>query len=106
MLGPLSPSGHIPGLGDGNEAYFDPPNVDLDQYFDSNAFLNDANFGGDGTDFNFGLDHHDAQNPLDNHPETKSGKDTPSPTDTEEIQRDDFGNDSNPSRDNKRQRVG
>ena len=68
MLGPLSPSGRIPGLGansagpgmgggDGTDNnYFDPSNtVDFDQFFDPNAFLNDQNFG-DGNDFNFNLD--------------------------------------------------
>ncbi|PHH81401.1 hypothetical protein CDD82_878 [Ophiocordyceps australis] len=60
MLGPLSPSGQIPGLGDGNGHLFDPPNVDLDQYFDSNAFLHDASFTGDGNDFNFSLDGGDS----------------------------------------------
>ncbi|KND94074.1 Heat shock factor protein [Tolypocladium ophioglossoides CBS 100239] len=106
MLGPLSPSGHIPGLGDGNDAYFDTPNVDLDQYFDSNAFLNDANFG-DGSDFNFNLDAGGMHNPLNsNGGEIKhQGKDTPSPTGTEEIQRDDFGGMS-PDRDSKRRRMG
>ncbi|KAG5928670.1 hypothetical protein E4U42_000202 [Claviceps africana] len=56
MLGPLSPSGRIPALEDAGEGFFDPPNVDLDQFFDSNAFLNDPAFGTDGTDFNFALD--------------------------------------------------
>ncbi|KAL7951005.1 hypothetical protein V8C42DRAFT_308236 [Trichoderma barbatum] len=99
ILGPLSPSGHIPGLEDGAGAYFDPPNVDLDQFFDSNAFLNDAHFG-DGTDFNFNLDADGLGHGL-NHK-----FDTPSPTGTEEIQRDDFGMNDSPNHENKRRRMG
>lgn len=94
MLGPLSPSGRIPGLGDGNEAYFDQPNVDLDQFFDSNAFLNDAHFGTDGNDFNFNIDP-GADDALG-----KERNSTPSPTGTEEIQREDLDDG------NKRRRVG
>lgn len=96
ILGPLSPSGHIPGLdSENNDTYFDAPNVDLDQYFDSSAFLNDANFG-DGSDFNFNLDGVglDAVDGV------------PSPTGTEEIQREDFAADDVSSHDNKRRRVG
>ncbi|KAF5708084.1 heat shock factor [Fusarium mundagurra] len=52
LLRPLSPAGQIPGLGDG-EAYFDPQLVDLDQYFDSNAFLCGGHFGADSNDFDF-----------------------------------------------------
>ncbi|KHN98294.1 Peptidyl-prolyl cis-trans isomerase, cyclophilin-type [Metarhizium album ARSEF 1941] len=92
MLGPLSPSGRIPGLDDGTEAYFDPPNVDLDQYLDSNAFLDDAHFG-DGNDFNFNLDG--AADVV------KNGQH--SPTGTEEIQRDDC--DTAQGEANKKQRV-
>ncbi|KAH7116471.1 HSF-type DNA-binding-domain-containing protein [Dactylonectria macrodidyma] len=67
LRGPLSKSGHVPGLGGGTDASFDPPTVDLDQYFDSNAFLNDGHFGGDsndfnGNDFNFTLDPDSATN--------------------------------------------
>ncbi|KAK4152033.1 hypothetical protein C8A00DRAFT_44849 [Chaetomidium leptoderma] len=68
LLGPLSPSGRIPGLddqGNPNTSYFD--NVDYDQFIHPNAF-SDPNFetagldgmglptGTDGTDFNFSLD--------------------------------------------------
>ncbi|KAH6608049.1 heat shock factor [Trichoderma cornu-damae] len=106
ILGPLSPSGHIPGLGDGNEAYFDPPNVDLDQFFDSNAFLNDAHFG-DGNDFNFNLDSDGLNNGLHHDLDGTNHKfDTPSPTGTEEIQRDDIGLNDGPNHENKRRRMG
>jgi heat shock transcription factor len=83
MLGPLSPSGRIPGLDDSNDGYFDGPNVDLDQYFDSNAFLNDAHFGTDGDDFNFNIDGA-------GHDLARRGNGTPSPAGTEEIYRDDL----------------
>ena len=70
LLGPLSPSGRIPGLdpqGNPNTSYFD--NADFDQFINSNA-LSDPNglenpvFDGigdsvgnvDGNDFNFSLD--------------------------------------------------
>ncbi|RFU73649.1 heat shock factor [Trichoderma arundinaceum] len=107
ILGPLSPSGHIPGLEDGSEAYFDPPNVDLDQFFDSNAFLNDAHFG-DGNDFNFNLDADGLNNGLNHNLDagTKHKFDTPSPSGTEEIQRDDLGLNGSPDHENKRRRVG
>ncbi|UKZ82058.1 hypothetical protein TrVFT333_009841 [Trichoderma virens FT-333] len=104
ILGPLSPSGHIPGLEDGTEAYFDPPNVDLDQFFDSNAFLNDATHYGDGSDFNFNLDADGLGQGLNHGLNHKF--DTPSPTGTEEIQRDDFGLKDSPDRENKRRRMG
>lgn len=102
ILGPLSPNGHIPGIDDGNEAYFDAPPVDLDQFFDSNAFLNDAHFG-DGNDFNFNLDADGLNNGLDA-PHHKF--DTPSPAGTEEIHRDDLGLNGSPNHENKRRRMG
>ncbi|KAL7799767.1 hypothetical protein V8C37DRAFT_407330 [Trichoderma ceciliae] len=106
ILGPLSPNGHIPGLEDGSEAYFDPPNVDLDQFFDSDAFLNDAHFG-DGNDFNFNLDADGLSNGLDHGLSGVNHKfDTPSPTGTEEIQRDDLGLNGSPNHENKRRRMG
>lgn len=107
MLGPLSPSGRIPGLGSdpnaaaaGSENYFDPAGgVDFDQFFDSNAFLNDQNFG-DGNDFNFNLDgagaggDHNTMPPVATGglevPTGSSGNNTPSPAGTEEIPRADF----------------
>lgn len=68
LLGPLSPSGRIPGLdehGNPNTSYFD--NVDYDQFIHQNAFSDPAfdtagldgmgvPGGADGTDFNFSLD--------------------------------------------------
>ncbi|KAL1843652.1 hypothetical protein VTJ49DRAFT_634 [Mycothermus thermophilus] len=65
MLGPLSPSGRIPGLdehGNPNTNYFD--SVDFNEFVNPTAF-GDQNFDGgdldgmgaaDGTDFNFSLD--------------------------------------------------
>ncbi|KAH7155348.1 hypothetical protein B0J13DRAFT_223764 [Dactylonectria estremocensis] len=109
LLGPLSPSGHIPGLSEHAE-YFDPPPVDLDQYFDSNAFLNDSHFGGDGNDFNFTLDPdpNNNNNSLKPHRDLGGGgtNNTPSPAGTEEIPRGDLGYDDSPNRSIKRQRVG
>ncbi|KAL7926589.1 hypothetical protein ACQKWADRAFT_143955 [Trichoderma austrokoningii] len=102
ILGPLSPNGHIPGIDDGNEAYFDAPPVDLDQFFDSNAFLNDAHFG-DGNDFNFNLDADGLHNGLD---ASNHKFDTPSPAGTEEIHRDDLGLNGSPDQGNKRRRMG
>jgi heat shock transcription factor len=55
LLGPLSPSGHVPDLGDG-EAYFDPQPVDPNQYFDTNAFLGNGHFGAHENNSNFTLD--------------------------------------------------
>ena len=101
MLGPLSPSGRIPGLADGEDGYFnEPSNVDLDQFFDSNAFLNDANFGADGNDFNFNIDAdgNAVQGGDDN------DENNPSPANTEEIEREDDFN-GTPDRAKKR-RVG
>ncbi|KAM0251097.1 hypothetical protein ACHAQJ_008341 [Trichoderma viride] len=107
ILGPLSPSGHIPGLEEenGNGAYFDAPPVDLDQFFDSNAFLNDAHFG-DGNDFNFNLEADGLNNGLNHGLDGINHKfDTPSPSGTEEIHRDDdFALSGSPG--NKRRRMG
>lgn len=113
LLGPLSPNGHIPGIGEGaNDTYFDPPPVDLDQFFDSNAFLNDGHFGGDGNDFNFSLDadpgnHNISNNSLKPDPDNSvaAHNNTPSPAGTEEIPRADLGYDGSP-RGSKRQRMG
>ncbi|EXL90008.1 hypothetical protein NOF04DRAFT_1093069 [Fusarium oxysporum II5] len=111
LLRPLSPAGQIPGLGDG-EAYFDPQPVDLDQYFDSNAFLGDGHFGADGNDFNFAPDT-DSNSHNNNsllHPEQTiphgGTTSTLNPASTEEISRNDPGLDSTPGRGTKRQRVG
>lgn len=106
LLGPLSPSGRIPGL-DNSEAYFDAPNVDLDQFLNSDAFLSGGEFGGDdGNDFNFNLGQDAAGNGQQASGETK--KDTPSSTGTEEIPREDFEEASTgpTTRGSKRQRRG
>lgn len=50
LLGPLSPSGRIPGL-EGDVSYFGNDDIDLNQYLDSSAFTNDGT-GGVG-DFSF-----------------------------------------------------
>ncbi|KAL6881779.1 hypothetical protein HDV57DRAFT_77296 [Trichoderma longibrachiatum] len=114
ILGPLSPSGHIPGLEDGSEAYFDPPNVDLDQFFDSSAFLNDAHFG-DGTDFNFNLDPEALGNGVQGGVPNSGvngglaagiSNHAPSPTGTEEIHRDGFRLNDSPEQGTKRRRIG
>lgn len=113
MLGPLSPSGQIPGLGEGHDGFLDPPNVDLDQYFDSSAFLDDTNYVADGNDFNFNLDAAGGIiDPLGaSHANgmvaaAGNGSSVPSPAGTEEIQRDDLGETASPDRDVKRRRVG
>ncbi|KAJ9428392.1 hypothetical protein QL093DRAFT_2134933 [Fusarium oxysporum] len=109
ILGPLSPSGHVPGLGD-NEAYFDPQSADFDQFFDSNALFGEGQYNTDGTDFNFSLDTDPShQNPSlhTGHPlHHVSHHNTPSPAGTEEISRNDLRLDSTPDRGIKRQRVG
>ncbi|XP_044724384.1 HSF-type DNA-binding domain-containing protein [Hirsutella rhossiliensis] len=113
MLGPLSPSGQIPGLADGHEGFLDPPNVDLDQYFDSSAFLDDTSYVADGNDFNFNLDPGGGiVDPLGaSHGNVMAGAaggggDVPSPAGTEEILRDDFAGTANPDHDAKRRRIG
>ncbi|OAA70368.1 Heat shock factor (HSF)-type, DNA-binding protein [Cordyceps fumosorosea ARSEF 2679] len=102
LLGPLSPSGRIPGL-DGSDGFFDAPNVDLDQYLNSDAFLHDIS--GDGSDFNFNLDPDAA--PVTGAATAADGgqskENTLSPTGTEEIQREDL---ASPTQGSKRQRKG
>ncbi|EWZ51661.1 hypothetical protein FOCG_14058 [Fusarium oxysporum f. sp. radicis-lycopersici 26381] len=109
ILGPLSPSGHVPGLGD-NEAYFDPQSADFDQFFDSNALFGEGQYNTDGTDFNFSLDTDPSHQNLSlhtGHPlHHVSHHNTPSPAGTEEISRNDLRLDSTPDRGIKRQRVG
>ncbi|PHH61504.1 hypothetical protein CDD81_295 [Ophiocordyceps australis] len=101
MLGPLSPSGQIPGLGDGHGHLFDPPNVDLDQYFDSNAFLHDASFTGDGNDFNFSLDTGDSLGTANG----ADAKSVISPRDTDNYQDNDPAGATNADADCKRRRI-
>ncbi|KAM0556836.1 hypothetical protein ACHAPJ_005896 [Fusarium lateritium] len=111
LLGPLSPSGHIPGLGEGEASYFDQP-TDYDQFFNDNVFMGNDQFGTDGNDFNFTLDtdpNQNNQNQTSLHPGPMphaSNTNTPSPAGTEEIPRGDLRLDSTPDRGNKRQRVG
>ena len=109
LLGPLSPSGHVPGLNDPSEPQYFDQNVDLDQYFDSNAFLNDTSFDGDGDDFNFNLGgdgtggHIDSGSPDGTKAEINDY--TPSPSGTEEITRDDLDTNEDAGQGNKRRRV-
>ncbi|KAK2470173.1 hypothetical protein H9L39_18321 [Fusarium oxysporum f. sp. albedinis] len=111
LLGPLSPSGHIPDLGDG-EAYFDPQLVDPDQYFDTNAFLGNGHFGADENNSNFTLDtdpnSHNHNSSLHKGKMIPNGgtTNTPNPAGTEEVPRNDLRLDGIPDRGSKRQRVG
>lgn len=117
LLGPLSPSGHIPGL-DSSNTYFDD-NYDLNQYIDTNAYNADDtggafNFDGapefnDNTNFewtepgggDFGTS--DGLNVGSRVIETNTpSHNTPSPSGTEEILRNDL--DDSPGRATKRQR--
>ncbi|KDN61070.1 putative HSF-type DNA-binding protein [Colletotrichum sublineola] len=107
MLGPLSPSGRIPGInesGSGN-GYFDG-DLDIDQFLNADAFQGDnaypgVNFNGDGNDFNFTLDGSAPNNGGTN------VNSTPSSTITEDIPRNDLdGLNGSPDRGTKRRRVG
>ena len=117
ILGPLSPSGQIPGVDeDGNltQSYFPDTlddNLDINEFLDSNALNYDHGDpkGGslgptDGNDFNFSLDGGYGAQEAALAELRGCCADTPSPAGTEEIPRDDL-NDS-PARDNKRRRVG
>lgn len=96
MLGPLSPSGRIPGIDDTEDAaLFDPRHVDLDDFFNSEAFLDDPNFGGTGSDFHGNFDN--SGNIFD----TRNNN-TPSPTETEEMQPDDLDTAGNTTQSKKR----
>ncbi|KAI1751210.1 hypothetical protein F4782DRAFT_199295 [Xylaria castorea] len=118
LLGPLSPSGRIPGL-DEPPDYFGGEELDINQYLDPNAFTAD----GSSNDFNFDTPAFNDNTSLDWHPEmtdfagstsghgvepgrivetnTPSHK-SPSPSGTEEIAREDL--EDSPSRAAKRQR--
>ncbi|OTA88776.1 hypothetical protein M434DRAFT_80082 [Hypoxylon sp. CO27-5] len=111
LLGPLSPSGRIPGLDD-STGYFDD-NIDLNQYIDSNAYTADG-VGGDfdfdapnfnnsaGFDWNPDGSEFATGDPLNTgHISTPNNK-SPSSTETEEILRNDL--DDSPGRAAKRQR--
>ncbi|KAI1431329.1 hypothetical protein GGR50DRAFT_86503 [Xylaria sp. CBS 124048] len=117
LLGPLSPSGRIPGLEEGAD-YFGE-DLDISQYLDPNAYTADAG----ANEFNFDTSTFNDGTNLDWHPEmtefssgvaghtaepgrvvetnTPSYK-SPSPSGTEEITRDEFGD--SPTRAPKRQR--
>ncbi|KAI0402372.1 hypothetical protein F4802DRAFT_373670 [Xylaria palmicola] len=117
LLGPLSPSGRIPGLEESPD-YFGE-DLDISQYLDPNAYTAD----GSGNDFNFDTGAFNDNTNLDWHPEmtdfaggttehdmearrvvetnTPSHR-SPSPSGTEEITREDL--DDSPSRSAKRQR--
>ncbi|KAI2632331.1 hypothetical protein GGR54DRAFT_30264 [Hypoxylon sp. NC1633] len=114
LLGPLSPSGRIPGLEDAT-GYFDD-NIDLNQYIDPNAYTAD----GAGNDFNFDTSNFNDASNFDWNPDggafeasdglnggrvvetnTPSHK-SPSPSGTEEILRNDLRD--SPGRAPKRQR--
>ncbi|KOS22073.1 Heat shock factor protein [Escovopsis weberi] len=86
LLGPLSPSGYIPGLSHDHESYFDASTIGMDQFVGGDNFLQD-DFA-DGNDFSFGLDETNLPGGLDLSP-SPATRDTPSPTGTEEIPRDD-----------------
>lgn len=115
ILGPLSPSGRIPGLEESN-TYFDD-NYDLNQFIDPTAY----NADGTGADFNFDTapDFNDGANYDWNPPGAEFGTTdglnagrivetntpshkSPSPSGTEEILRNDL--DDSPGRAPKRQR--
>ncbi|KAI1128222.1 hypothetical protein F5Y10DRAFT_277601 [Nemania abortiva] len=117
LLGPLSPSGRIPGLDDAPD-YFGE-DLDISQYLDPTAYTAD----GSGNDFSFDAAPFNDNTNLDWHPEitdfaggtaghsmepgrvvetnTPSHK-SPSPSGTEEIMREDL--EDSPSRATKRQR--
>ncbi|GAP85514.2 putative HSF-type DNA-binding protein [Rosellinia necatrix] len=117
LLGPLSPSGRIPGLDEAPEYFGD--DIDISQYLDPNAYTAD----GSGNEFSFDSAAFNDNTNLDWHPEitdfaggtagdglgsgqvvetnTPSHK-SPSPSGTEEITREDF--EDSPSRATKRQR--
>ncbi|OLN92012.1 Heat shock factor protein [Colletotrichum chlorophyti] len=115
MLGPLSPSGRIPGIDEhGNvNDYFagggGGGDLDIDQFLNADAFQGEnaypgVNFGGDGNDFNFTLDG-SAPNGVDMSAGNISH--TPSSSGTEEIPREGFdGLRGSPDHGNKRRRVG
>ncbi|KAI0101803.1 hypothetical protein GGR51DRAFT_550742 [Nemania sp. FL0031] len=117
LLGPLSPSGHIPGLNDAPDYFGD--DIDISQYLDPTAYTAD----GSGNGFNLDAAPFNDNPNLDWHPEitdfaggtaghnmepgrvvetnTPSHK-SPSPSGTEEIMREDL--EDSPSRATKRQR--
>ncbi|KAH6702249.1 hypothetical protein VD0002_g1337 [Verticillium dahliae] len=134
MLGPLSPSGRIPGLdeSDNTNNYFDngaiDAGLDLDQYLDSDAFNDTGPFSGldfnaaNAPEFDFSLlDANNAAAAGNSAPGTgagltpgpagrvhdvgSTGHNTPSPSGTEEIPRDELAGYDGSPRDLKRRRV-
>lgn len=118
MLGPLSPGGKLPSLEEQTQqdGFFDN-NVDIDQYFDSTAFLDDNGFGGDGANFDVNFDAPDnpfatgmepQQQPAATGPAQggKSNNTSPSDTGTEEIQREDMAVPEESGSASKRRKVG
>ncbi|KAI1347222.1 hypothetical protein F5Y01DRAFT_249215 [Xylaria sp. FL0043] len=119
ILGPLSPSGRIPGLEDASTDYFGE-DLDLSQYLEPNIYATD----GSGADFNFDTAAFNDHANLDWHPEmtdfagTATGQHgmepgrvvetntpshtSPSASGTEEITREEF--EESPGRVAKRQR--
>ncbi|KEY66963.1 hypothetical protein S7711_05083 [Stachybotrys chartarum IBT 7711] len=105
ILGPLSPSGRIPGLETADNYFGDGSIGDLDQFFNSDAFLQDGNFAQDGADFNLDLGPMVNNDNL-NIPGANGGSlhNTPSPAGTEEIQRHGFMTNGSDDRESKRRR--
>ncbi|KAJ0370748.1 hypothetical protein COL154_001125 [Colletotrichum chrysophilum] len=113
MLGPLSPSGRIPGIDEnGNinhqNGYFGS-DLDIDQFLNQDAFQGDdafqgGVFQGDGTDFNFCLD---AATPNGGVAAVNAANTPSESSGTEEIARDGFDPyTGSPDRGTKRRRVG
>ncbi|KAH8677768.1 hypothetical protein BX600DRAFT_506779 [Xylariales sp. PMI_506] len=117
LLGPYSPSGRIPGMGEEGSHYFDD-NIDFGQYLDNSAYHTD----GLPNEFDFGSANFDHTNPAAHNADTfnavtnlgpgsshivetsTSNQNTPSPSGTEEITREDL--EDSPNRAAKRQRKG
>ncbi len=115
ILGPLSPSGRIPGLdeeGDGS-SYFNDSNINLDEFLDLSGGVpydfSSGSMHGTGNDFDFSLDGTGNMPGADAGRIFKTGSsanNTPSPSGTEEIARDDVTFEDIPNHNNKRRRVG
>ena len=115
LLGPLSPSGRIPGLdanGNPGDYYNDPP-VDIDEFLN---LSNDSNFDftngslDDADEFDFSLiGPNQAAAGLDPQRVVEAGSSphsVPSPAGTEEIPRGDVGLAPSLARGSKRRRMG
>lgn len=104
LLGPLSPSGRVPAFDEAG-VDFDPNTMDFDQYFNFNDTLDDPTFGGVGDDFPTDFDATTGTGLDTGQPLMNEGGDEPSPADTEEIAREDFGVNDGADRGSKRRRV-